>query len=59
MLTDQFSYKAYIKILHKYRDEFCDFADVECMKSYVLLRHDVEFSPKRALEMAKIECSDI
>ena len=55
MLDNQFSYKAYIKILHKYKDKFCDFANVESMKSYVLLRHDVEFSPIRALEIAKIE----
>ncbi len=55
MINDQFSYDTYIKILHKYKYEFCDFADVEGMKSYVLLRHDVEFSPVRALEIAKIE----
>ena len=58
MLNDQFSYKAYIKILYKYKDNFCDYADVQFMKSYVLLRHDVEFSPKRALEIAKIENSE-
>tara|TARA_B100000242_G_scaffold294387_1_gene277032 strand:- start:299 stop:1027 length:729 start_codon:yes stop_codon:yes gene_type:complete len=55
MINHQFSYKAYSKILKKYKDKFCDFANIEGINSYVLLRHDVEFSPKRALEIAKIE----
>ena len=55
MIDKKFSHKAYIKILQKYKEKFCDFADIEGMKSYVLLRHDVEFSPRRALEIAKIE----
>lgn len=58
MINNQFSYKDYKKILHKYKDKFCDFANIEDMKSYVLLRHDVEFSPKRALEIARIENSE-
>ena len=58
MLNYQFSHNNYIKILHKYKDKFCDFANIEGKKSYVLLRHDVEFSPKRALEIAKLENSE-
>lgn len=47
MIDNQFSYKAYIKILHKYKDKFCDSANVESMKSYVLLRFkDGLFSSK-------------
>ena len=43
---------------NKYKDKFCDFANIEGIKSYVLLRHDVEFSPRRALEIARIENSE-
>ena len=58
MINNQFSHNTYIKILHKYKDSFCDFANIKGKQSYVLLRHDVEFSPRRALEIAKIENSE-
>ncbi len=58
MIHNQFSYKSYRKILQKYKNQFCDFANIQGKNSYVLLRHDVEFSPLRALKIAKIEHSE-
>lgn len=34
--------------------KYCDYADVTEDKPYIVLRHDVEFSPWRALEMQKV-----
>ena len=55
MIESQFSYKNYRKILLKFKECFHDFSDVSDKSSFVLLRHDVEFSTQRALQIAKIE----
>ena len=46
-----FSYKEYKKILSMF--DFVDFT--ELTEGKAVLRHDVEYSPKRALEIAKID----
>lgn len=58
MGNNQFSYGFYREILQKYKRKLCDYKNIEGKNSYVLLRHDVEFSPLRALEIAKIEHSE-
>ena len=58
MIESQFSYENYRKILLKYKERFCDFSDVSDKNSFVLLRHDVEFSTQRALQIAQIEYSE-
>ena len=55
MIEPQFSYETYRKILLKFKECFYDFSDVSDKNSFVLLRHDVEFSTQRALQIAKIE----
>ena len=55
MIESQFSYENYRKILLKFKECFYDFSDVSDKNSFVLLRHDVEFSTQRALQIAKIE----
>lgn len=46
-----FTYKEYKEILSMF--DFVDFT--ELVEGKAVLRHDVEYSPKRALEMAKID----
>ena len=50
-----FNYSEYIKILEKYKNKFTFFEDALDKPSYVILRHDIEFSVLRAYELAKIE----
>tara|TARA_R110002110_G_scaffold3187_5_gene16390 strand:+ start:2699 stop:3379 length:681 start_codon:yes stop_codon:yes gene_type:complete len=45
-----FSYEEYKKIIDHY--SICDFKEIG--KEFTVLRHDVEFSPERALKLAKI-----
>ena len=55
----QFSYENYRKLLIDIKEtaKLSDFAYVinHNPEEFILLRHDVEFSPLRALKMAKIE----
>lgn len=37
--------------------KYCDYSEVMAGKPFIVLRHDVDFSPERALEMHKIENS--
>jgi len=60
---NNFSYKEYIKIikfLTETRDlPLVDYADItEQTKCFCILRHDVEYSPERALQLASLE-SDV
>ena len=52
-----FSHSEYRQILGKYQERIRDFKDVlnDNEKEFVILRHDVEFSVLRALEIAQIE----
>ena len=49
-----FSYKNYCEIINKYLDFIIDFNDIDGKKNFVLIRHDVEFSVKRAYKLAMI-----
>ena len=57
MYNYNFSFKEYEKIIKKYKEYFIDYADIKNKDSFVLLRHDVEFSPTNALDIAQIEYS--
>lgn len=50
-----FSYQNYSKLLKKYKSKLISFDKALYKKNFVILRHDVEFSMIKALEMAKIE----
>lgn len=54
-----FSYTNYISILKMILDtgSLCDYSDVQAdaERPFIILRHDVEFSPRRALELATLE----
>ncbi len=58
MIESQFSYENYRKILLNFKECLCDFSEVSDKNSFVLIRHDVEFSTQRALRIAKIENSE-
>lgn len=54
----EFTYRAYtdlVQLLHDERYEFCSYHDVEKFKKTVILRHDVDFTIEKALEMAILE----
>jgi len=53
------SYDEYREIIQNIiaTGKFCDYADVVPEKAFIVLRHDIEFSPERAFEMHKIENS--
>ncbi len=57
MSSKAFSYTEYAQILHKFKEKLVDYSETRGRNIYVLLRHDVEYSPEKALEMAKIENS--
>lgn len=51
-----FSFDNYRKILNLIKGRIKDYKDIHPEdESFVILRHDVEFSPKRAFDLAKIE----
>ena len=54
-VENKFCFANYLKILKKYRSMICDFKQVTDIQKFVLLRHDVEFSVERALELAKLD----
>ena len=59
-MDKKFDYSAYVKLLKAIRTKntnlcFNDFPLKENIGRYFILRHDVDFSPEAALEMAKIE----
>jgi hypothetical protein len=61
MTCNDFSYQLYEKIIHKYRESIVDFTEmlgpiVENRK-LICIRHDVEFSIRRALYLAELEKS--
>ncbi|WP_342598762.1 hypothetical protein MHB48_14950 [Psychrobacillus sp. FSL H8-0483] len=54
----EFTIKAYIKLLDLLRHKgyyFCLYRESETVKKSVIIRHDVDFSLDKALEMARIE----
>ena len=53
----QFSHSEYIEIIRKFAGRICGFKTV-MPKSFVILRHDVEFSVHRAFEIAQIEADN-
>ena len=50
-----FTLQEYRKIIKHHKHRVCDFYDSLNKEQWTLLRHDVEFVPSRALELAKIE----
>jgi len=50
-----FSYDEYRTIISKYKPTVCDYAEVFNKTSFSIIRHDVEFSPHDAVEIAKID----
>jgi hypothetical protein len=52
---DDFTEKNYIKIIRKIDSKSIFFNEIYKKKSFILWRHDVDFSPQRALSLAKIE----
>ena len=54
MINHRFTYEEYRKILGTYKGRFHPYR-LEMPTRFVLLRHDVEFSVKRAYEIAMIE----
>lgn len=57
-MIKKFSYKEYKKIILKYKNIIKDFSQIKkSTESFCLIRHDIEFSLDRAVEMAKIDNS--
>ncbi len=54
-MNNSFSYKEYISIIKKYANRLKNIEDIDEDNPFVFIRHDVEFSPFRAYEMANIE----
>ena len=55
---NKFSFKEYKTILNFIKDNYqiIDYSDVtDNTNSFAIVRHDVEFSPHRALDIAKID----
>ena len=54
-----FSYTEYQALLDdiKITGKLCDYPDALYKDSFIILRHDVEFSPLRAYELANISFS--
>ena len=55
---NKFSHKEYISILKDIKNNYnvLDYTDVsENTESFAIIRHDIEFSPYRALNLAKID----
>lgn len=51
-----FSYENYTKLLDIVKSRLKDYSEITPQSSnFVILRHDVEFSPKRALSLAQVE----
>jgi hypothetical protein len=55
IVDDSWSYKKYKDIVLKNKSQTVSFKEAMLLKSFVLIRHDVEFSPKSAYNMAKID----
>ena len=58
MINQEFSYSNYRKILTKNKSLIFDYKEIKNKNSFILLRHDVEFSPQRALRIAEIDHSE-
>lgn len=52
---ENFSYKEYKEILNHHKLAICNLEEAMGRESFVILRHDVEFSVSRAYKMAQIE----
>jgi hypothetical protein len=54
---EKFSYQDYKKIITKIQKylPIVSFDEAKSMKKYCVIRHDVEYSPERALSLAKLE----
>lgn len=55
MNIQKFSYDEYKKILFAFKSRFKNIKQAKNHEEFVILRHDVEFSLERALELAKID----
>ena len=53
--VNEFSFTKYKKFLKFYSKRITNFSNALHKKKFVLLRHDIEFSISRALEIAKVE----
>ena len=51
----EFTLQEYRKIIKHHKHRVCDFYDSLKKNQWTILRHDVEFVPNRAFELAKIE----
>lgn len=53
------SYDEYKNILHNITatNKYCDYFEAKDRESYIVMRHDVEFSPERAYKMHEVENS--
>ena len=51
----EFTLHEYRKIIKHHKHRVCDFYDSLKKDQWTILRHDVEFVPNRAFELAKIE----
>ena len=50
-----FTLQEYRKLIKHHKHRVCDFYDSLKKDQWTILRHDVEFVPSRAFELAKIE----
>ena len=54
-MNNSFSFDEYERILVRYKESNIDFDEVGTQDTFSLLRHDVEFSVERALEISKLD----
>lgn len=55
--ANSFSFAEYQSLLDEIKrtETLCDYEEARERDSFIILRHDVEFSPKRAFDLAKLE----
>lgn len=54
----EFTYKWYEQLIESAKNKgylFCDYSNYKQLDKFIILRHDIDFSIKKAVEMAKIE----
>lgn len=54
----EFTYKWYEQLIKSAKNKgyfFCDYSNYKQLDKFIILRHDIDFSIKKAVEMAKIE----
>ena len=50
-----FTYKEYLAVMLPFREFIKSYDEALCSEEFTISRHEVEFDPIRALELAKIE----